>query len=324
MAVTREFEKIGIIARQLGAPSARVEIGIGDDAAVVRPAKNKMLLCSDAMVESIHFDLAFISAVEIGRKALATCLSDIAAMNGTPLYALVSLAVPERLNQTDFLNEFYRGLSSLARECKVDVVGGDLSSSPADLFVDISIVGETANPYTRSGAGPGDLIAVSGYPGTSAAGLQALKQKESVTIATVLRQAHLCPIPRFDLLPELNKINGLCTSMIDISDGVSSELHHIAKASGVGFEIDAALLPMRPEVLAEAGSREAAVDFALSGGEDYELLATFKPNLWTSPAGWTVIGVITPASRGTNIKTLSGKTETLVATGYNHFKSLQG
>ncbi len=308
-----EFKKIHLIENVLGRASSRVQVGIGDDAAVVELPRSPLLLCSDAMVEGVHFDLAYCLPAELGHKALASCLSDIAAMNGKPLHALFSLALPKAVSD-EFISQFYLGAASLARVYGVDIVGGDLTASPNGIFVDVTLVGEVKNPLLRSGARAGDWVAVSGHPGLAAAGLQALKSRPREEIAPSLIKAHLTPRPRFDLLPLLQ---ANCTSLIDISDGVSSELHHLAEKSKVGFELNALQFPLHLDAVAAVGSLDVALTLALSGGEDYELLATFDGDV---PEGFTVIGRAVGAEQGLIITNLDGSRSTLELTGYNHFK----
>jgi len=157
------------------------------------------------MVEGVHFDLAFASAFDLGHKALASCLSDIAAMNGMPLYAVISLALPPSLGE-EFLREFYQGATQLARVFGVDIVGGDLSSSKNGIFVDVACIGETSEPLTRRGARPGDILAVSGFPGSAAAGLYAFQNLAIESRPSDLCRSHLRPMPRFDLLPALSTL----------------------------------------------------------------------------------------------------------------------
>lgn len=303
------------IRNQVGAHGPRVEIGIGDDAAVVASPRGKLLLCSDAMVEGVHFDLAYASPEDIGHKALACALSDIAAMNGRPLYALFSLAIPQ---ESKFLDGFYRGATALARELGVDIVGGDLSKSKSGIFIDVMCVGESSAPRARTGAKAGDLLAVSGFPGASAAGLQALRAR--IDAAPELRAAHLRPRPRFDLLPVLSEA---CTAMIDVSDGLASEIHHLARESNVGFELDSTLIPLHPQVRELAQRLQAdPLDWALGGGEDYELLVTLDPTkVARVPPGFTTIGRAISAERGVTINMADGRIEPLPRSGYNHFAS---
>lgn len=216
----------------------------------------------------------------------------------------------------DFVDGFYEGARELAARVGCDVVGGDLSSSPNGIFVDVACYGETDQAILRSGAKPGDLVAVSGTPGASAAGLHSLKTEAETTAA--LRKAHLRPEPRFDALTS-SDFSVHCTSLIDVSDGLASELGHLAKNSNVGFEIMANSIPLHPDALAGFG-RERSLEWALHGGEDYELLATFMPGA-PIPPGFTVIGRATPAAEGMTMVQADGTRRTLRARGYDHFSS---
>ncbi|RYZ67022.1 MAG: thiamine-phosphate kinase, partial [Proteobacteria bacterium] len=279
--------------------------------AVLSSSKSKLLFCSDMMIESVHFNLEFITPRELGHKALAVCFSDLVAMNGRGLAATVSLALPirEDFSKESFVEEFYEGLGALAKQLEIDCVGGDLSFSPNSIFIDVACVGESSNPKLRSGASPGDWVAVSGTPGASAAGLYDLQRSQQTTLS--LRQQHLTPLPRIDLLPVLTH----ATALIDISDGLASELHHIAKASKVGFEIDAARIPLHPDAVKLAPER--ALDWALHGGEDYELLMTGAPET-PCPLRFTVIGRVTEGPEVV-ITDLNGAKRLLEPRGYDHF-----
>jgi thiamine-monophosphate kinase len=326
MTAPDEFALIDEILRIVGPSGPQVIAGIGDDAAILQAPSHHELICTDAMVEGIHFDLSYSSPEEIGHKALASCLSDIAAMNGIPRAALFSIALPKEQGKRElFLRGFYAGAGALARRHGVDIVGGDLAASPGPIFIDVVCTGSAENPKRRSGAKPGDLIAVSGTPGAAAAGLFALQQGRRSPQTEAIVQAHLRPQPRFDLLPGLNRLPGLCTALIDISDGLSSELHHIAENSNVGIELNADLVPLHPEAKSLAhASGQAAWTWALSGGEDYELLATLDAaklkELGAPPAGFTLIGRVVPASEGLTIVESSGTRTPLNRTGFNHFR----
>jgi thiamine-monophosphate kinase len=317
---TGEFARIDRLSKIIGSPSDRVLIGIGDDTAVTRPPQNKLLLCTDAMVEGVHFDLTFCTPEELGHKSLAAAMSDIAAMNGEPLYALFSLALPPSLADL-FLDEFYKGARSLAGHIGIDIVGGDLTASRHDLFIDVTGIGHAANPVTRSGAKPGDAVLVSGFPGASAAGLYSLKKVGRDKTPAALLKAHLLPMPRFDLLKPLSTA---CTSLIDISDGLSSELHHLAKASHVGFEIHSENFPIHEDIVKTANS-DQATQWALLGGEDYELLATVD-HAWIEthgvPKGFTVIGRVVEPEKGLSLWRKNGLSQPLVASGFDHFANV--
>lgn len=308
-----EFDMIDRISALLPKPSKRVDLGIGDDAAILGKPRARPLLCSDMMVEGVHFDLSFATPEDVGHKALASALSDIAAMNGTPIAVLVSLAVP-KARAEDFIEGFYRGAAALCAIANCDIVGGDLSACPDRIVIDVACYGESQQPLLRSGAKPGDLVAVSGHPGASAAGLHLLKTKSNAN--EELKLAHLRPKPRFDLLdsPDFALV---CTSLIDISDGLASELAHLAKRSGVGFEIHVATIPLHPDAVL-ATDRERALEWAFNGGEDYELLATFVPGS-TLPKGFTAIGRVT--NEGLTLVQPNGLRSKLVPKGYDHFSS---
>lgn len=321
-----ESALIEVIKNHVGKGSDRVKIGIGDDAASLAPATRKRLLVSsDAMVEGVHFDLAYTSPSDLGHKAVAAALSDIAAMNGRPLYILISLALSAR-DPRSFVEDFYRSASELARSLDCEIVGGDLTRSPNGLFIDVVCIGESDRPISRAGARPGDWLAVSGNPGTSAAGLYALKSRSREKVEPELARAHLRPQPRFDLLKTLNTNPRLCTSLTDISDGLSAEIHHLAESSQVGFTIEEKRLPFHPKVLQLAQSENQNVlNWCLSGGEDYELLATFDSSLVpdpnSAPEGFTVIGRAHSESEGINLIDRHDQRRPLPNSGFDHFAS---
>ena len=316
-----EFNNIKQIRDILGRPSSRVKVGIGDDTAVLLPLQAQPLFCSDLMIEGVHFDLRFASPQDVGFKALTSCLSDLAAMNGRPHSAVISLALPFQ-HRDSFIGPFYEGLNDAALKYSCDIVGGDLSSSPGPIFIDVACLGQSEKPILRSGAREGDILAVSGHPGASAAGLRLLQNSIDIEGAGVhfekLAHAHLRPVPRFDLLSPT--LNDSCTSLIDISDGLASEIGHIARASNVDFEIRSGQIPLHPEALGFAG-REQALTWALHGGEDYELLATFTPGHMLPP-GFTAIGQALPAVEKGGALTLvepDGTRRKIPTSGFDHF-----
>lgn len=314
--MAREFEVIERIARALGSNSERVEVGIGDDAAVLRPPTSKLLATVDMMVEGVHFDRAYSRPDEIGRKLLSINVSDIAAMGGIPRFALASLALP-RGTADGFLDEFYVGLREQAKRFGVDIVGGNLTSTTGPMALDLTVLGESSRPIGRGGARVGDCVAVTGALGGAAAGLAALqawgndaRKKAALPVA---RQ--LTPEPR---VSEGRQIAAWATSMIDISDGLSSELHHLAKASGCGFKLWLEALPVAEDV-AEVGAalKKDALAWVLHGGEDYELLFTFAPEHSKTVENWaTVIGEVTAAD--VVLEDEDGKAVPLAAEGWKH------
>lgn len=324
-----EFELIQMVKHSLGKPSRRVELGIGDDAAVVTPPQKKMVATMDTLVEGVHFDLSYTTPRELGHKALAVNLSDIAAMAATPLYALISLGLKQDVSE-HFVDELYVGLKKLAKEFDVDVIGGNTVQSPNGVIADLVVIGEAPQGYvTRGGAREGDIVAVTGYLGTSAAGLNCLKRlgRDATEKKKELIRAHLCPLPRLREAEALRKVNAI-TSLIDISDGVASEVHHLAKSSGVGMLIEEKSLPIHPACVwaaREIGSNARL--WALYGGEDYELLCTISPRSWTkaeralSKLGTklTRIGEVRAAREKIILKTTSNESHPLAPRGWNHF-----
>ena len=250
----------------------RLLIGIGDDAAAWQVDSGIQLATTDSLVQDTHFDLNIITWEELGWKAIAVNLSDIAAMGGTPKYALISLALPGEL-ETDNVSSLYRGMAQIANRFGVAIVGGNIASANKTI-INVTVLGslETAPALTRSAAIPGDQIAVTGYLGLSAAGLRMLKQhlKFDAESAKLLRRAHLMPMPRVDEGRIL--LHHGVKAAIDISDGLISDLTHICQASKVSARINQNALLIHPAL--ENNFKSDCLQLALSGGEDYELLFT--------------------------------------------------
>jgi thiamine-monophosphate kinase len=252
--------------------------GVGDDCAIWKGDSSNQYAKVDCQVEGIHFNLDLISWEDLGWKALAVNLSDIAAMGGIPRYALVSLGLPPGTDVNNVVS-LYNGLLKLAATSGTAVVGGNLSGSPL-IFVDVNVIGKCGNPegkyLSRYAAGSGDLIAVTGWLGSAAAGLEILRRKTpSDPTDECLRQAFARPEPRLNEGRLLVKY-GVKAGM-DISDGLLSDLGHICKASRVGAVVHLDQLPIRPETQSRFGSN--AIELALSGGEDYQLLFTAKSDI---------------------------------------------
>lgn len=251
-------------------PSASPVVeGIGDDAAVIAVrGGEKLLLSCDLLVEGVHFERRYAGPRQLGWKAAAVNLSDIAAMGGRPIHLLVSLAVPPQLDMR-WVRAFYSGMRRLADAHGVSIVGGDTSASPGPLFVDVTVVGSCRRPVLRRGAKPGDAIVVSRTLGDSAAGLLAL---QSATIDRVLMRRHLCPHPEIALGRAL-AARGIPSAMIDLSDGLSRDLRNLCEASRCGARVEAEALPISRAVrrLCARLSRDPLA-MALHGGEDYGLL----------------------------------------------------
>jgi thiamine-monophosphate kinase len=330
-----------------GGREGGVVVGIGDDCAAFKPREGFLIITTtDALTEDIHFKLDYIQPFQLGLKSIYINLSDIAAMGGIPLYALLSLSIPPSFS-VEFMNEFLKGVKDAADRYKVSVIGGNISSSKNDFSIHITIIGEIEKEHMvlRKGAKAGDRIFVTGWLGDSAAGLEILKrsQKSGAPIQWMGRKCqidkklierHLIPTPRLKEGRFL-AINNLATSMIDISDGLASDLKRICEESGVGANIFTENIPVSEELknltssqLRTQGSDiRTSLEFALYGGEDYELLFTVKSeivenlkSLWNNNmTSITMIGEVTKGE--INLISKSGSTIPLQREGYNHFKT---
>ncbi len=324
-------------ATHSGAPG--VMVGVGDDCAVLAvSAGAKLLATTDLLLENVHFRRTYATPADIGWKALAVNLSDIAAMGGTPRFALVALACPSGTT-VDEIDAFYDGARRAAAPHGVAIVGGDTSSSPDGWFVNITLLGElSGTPRLRSAARAGDVIAVTGTLGESAAGLATLEATEGTRSVPLLdrldprildrvRRAHLRPVAR---VVEGRWLGALAAThaMIDLSDGMATDLGHIARESAVGARVHVDRLPISDAVKSVAGALgRDPVQLAVAGGEDYELLVTADPaaihELSTGlPAATdtrlTVVGEIVAASQG--VRFLDAKGEPIpVGLGFEHF-----
>jgi thiamine-monophosphate kinase len=276
-----EHALIEHIRARVPPPPEFVQIGIGDDAAVVEPMRNALdVITTDCLVEGIHFDRTLSAAADIGHKALAVNLSDLAAMGATPRVALLSLALPGNLPFADF-DGLLDGLLALARESRIALIGGNIARSPGPLVVDITVVG-AAKPrrvLTRAGARAGDDLYVSGTVGGSAAGLASLLESRRGGSSRQPRceGRHRRPQPRLRLGGLLARTR-TARACIDLSDGLADGVRQLARASGLGASIDAGAVPVDPDARAwfEA-SGQSALDLSLTGGEDYELLFAVSP-----------------------------------------------
>jgi thiamine-monophosphate kinase len=271
------------LRRRVGPPAPGVSVGIGDDSAVLTMTPGgSLLVTTDLVIESIHFRRQYATPADIGWKAMAVNLSDIAAMGGTPRFAVVALACAAE-TPVEEIDALYEGLYAAAAPHGVSIIGGDTSASPDGWIVNVTVLGEINRiPRLRSAALPGDLIAVTGTLGASAAGLAcfesplpppALAREDLDTV----RQAHLRPTPRVAEGRWLGAADGV-HAMIDCSDGLAADLGHVAAESGVGARVWLDRLPVSPAVhrVAAALGRNP-ITLAATGGEDYELLVTLQP-----------------------------------------------
>ncbi|MEW6661298.1 MAG: thiamine-phosphate kinase [Bacillota bacterium] len=329
-----EFGLIGRIKQIVGAAGPGVELGIGDDAAVLQPPQGRMLVTMDMLVEGVHFDLSFINPFQLGAKALAVNISDIAAMGGRPRYVLVSLGATDLTSDKE-VEELYQGMVQMAHSSGASLVGGDTVRSPGGVVIDVVVIGEADYPVTRGGARPGQLVGVTGQLGASAAGLGWLKAKKAGPVPGGLPSgyeaevvaAHLAPAPRVAAGQAL-AASGAVSAMIDISDGLASEVNHIAAQSAVGIEIELGRLPVGEAT--QAVARLLGVDllgWVLEGGEDYELLFAFSADRLEAVRGalaacntpFHIIGRVLPKEKGVTLIDPSGNRRPLEPRGYSHF-----
>jgi len=321
-----EFGLIDLLAKMVGtSPDSQLLIGIGDDAAAWHGNASTQLVTTDSFIQDVHFSLNIVSWNELGWKAMAANLSDIAAMGGVPRYALTSLALPDYTNVED-VTALYTGMIELARQSGATIVGGDTSNAPL-VAINITVLGNAPNRdkqiLTRSAAEPGEQVAVTGYLGGAAAGLEMLTKQLQLDpeATTYLKNAFLHPYPRLaegQILVE----QGVRTA-IDISDGLIQDLSHICKASRVGARIEVDSVPIQPEVKASFGKK--SVELALSGGEDYELLFTASAKTidkvkTAAPCPITVIGETVADKTGeVTMVDHNGNPFNLGKAGWEHF-----
>ncbi len=332
-ATLAELGERGLIARlrrRLPPPGPEVLVGIGDDAAAVAWGGETLLLTTDALLEGVHFRRSTATLRDIGAKAVAVNISDIAAMGGEPRYALLALGLPPSLAVAD-VDELYAGIHDIARRYGVTVVGGDTCAAPGGVALCVTLVGRVDGaPLRRSGARPGDAILVTGALGASAAGLAALERSPGAlppAAVEAVARPHRLPTPRV-AEGRLIRAAGGATAMIDVSDGLVTDLGHIATESRVGAWIDVDALPVSEatRAVAKALGRDP-LRWALSGGEDYELLFTAVPDragdlarAVTDRTGTPVhrIGEVRPFGDGVRFLGRDGRPHA-VEPGFDHF-----
>ncbi|HTM66305.1 MAG TPA: thiamine-phosphate kinase [Flavipsychrobacter sp.] len=330
-----EFGLIDHLTRDNETRQAGTLVGIGDDAAVIDHFGKQTVITTDMLLEGVHFDLMYSPLKHLGYKAVVVNLSDIYAMFGTPTHITMSIGLSNRFS-VEALDQFYDGVYAACEKYNVDLAGGDTCSSLKGFVISVTAIGEVATDQfvTRSGAKQNDLICVSGDLGGAYLGLQLLEREkkiylESPSVQPDLQQKAyvigriLRPEPRADIVEWLRE-NGITpTSMIDISDGLSSELLHIAKQSNVGCLIHEEKIPVHDETRATAF--EFGLDpttCALNGGEDYELLFTVSQSDYDKIAtnkDISVIGYVTDAEEGVQLQTKQGNKHKLIAQGWNAF-----
>ena len=329
-----ETKLIELLTREIVLYPDNVIRGIGDDAAVLKAeGEDWLLFTTDMLIEDVHFSMSYVKPVQVGAKALVASVSDIAAMGGRPLHAVVSLGIPLKF-PVEVLKGVYSGLRSAAQEYALNIVGGDTVKSPGKLIINVALIGAVGagKAVYRSGAKPGDLVFVTGSLGNSAAGLF-LCQNPGISISmeasSFLKSAHTDPKAQVKL-GALLAGTGKVTSMDDISDGLATEIHEICLASGVGCRIRSPLVPQdqRMKEAAAAANRDP-LSWALYGGEDFELVftvrsgsaAAIKRLLNEEGAKCHLVGEIVQPKAGITMELPQGYCVPLEAKGYDHFKA---
>jgi thiamine-monophosphate kinase len=330
-----EFGLIDHLTRQIQIRQKSTLKGVGDDAAVIDFAGKKALVSTDMLLEGIHFDLAYTPLKHLGYKAVQVNLSDIYAMNGTAAHITVSIGISSKF-PLEAVEELYQGIYLACEKYNVDLVGGDTTASRQGLVISVTAIGyaDEKDICYRNTAGDGDLICVSGDLGGAYVGLQLLEREKLVYIENpniqpdlegkdYIIERQLKPEARKDIIELLKDINVRPTAMIDVSDGLASEILHICRQSGKGCNIYEDKIPLDPMTYQTA--REFNLDptiCALSGGEDYELLFTIKQTDYEKiklQMDISVIGHITEPSAGCNLITKSGLVHPIKAQGWNAF-----
>ncbi len=323
-----EFGLIHRIRKWISSSDPFLIQGIGDDVAVIKLGKKVLLVTTDILIEDIHFRRSWTKPYDLGRKALAVNLSDIASMGGTPKYFLISIGLPKNL-PFSFISSFYRGLRKEAKEFQIELIGGDTSLSQR-IVINLCLLGEgkEENILFRKGARVGDALFVTGTLGDAALGLKILQEGRKIQGSNRLIQKLLVPRPRIELGKALAK-NHWATAMIDVSDGLLMDASHLLEESGVGACIWENRIPLSRSYQKWICSlSNDPILFALSGGEDYELLFT-APNeiegklsslsrLFKIPI--TSIGKILPQKEGLQIIREDGKVYSPSQLGFEHFK----
>ncbi|MGB3587985.1 MAG: thiamine-phosphate kinase [Tunicatimonas sp.] len=332
-----EFGLIDRITKSFSPRHPATVLGIGDDAAIIQSSEEQLVITSDMLLEGIHFDLAYMPLEHLGYKAVAVNISDIAAMNAIPKQITVNLGLSNRFS-VEAVETLYRGIGHACENYKVDLIGGDTTSSASGLVISVTAVGAApGNLITRrSTVQESDIVCVTGDLGGAYLGLQILAREKQVYLDTPDQQPQLDkydyvvrrqlrPEARMDLVYELRDVGVVPTGMIDVSDGLASELFHLSKQSNVGFRIFEENIPYDQQTY------ETAVEFqlspitcALNGGEDYELLFTISQADYEkikNQADVHSIGYAQKKESGLQLATKAGQLVDLQAQGWNHFNS---
>ncbi len=328
-----EFTLINTITKHFKVKEDSTKYGIGDDAAIIQHGKDETLISTDLLVEGIHFDLSYVPLKHLGYKAVMVNLSDIAAMNAIATQITVSIAVSNRF-PLEAIEELYSGIHLACTNYKVDLIGGDTSSSTKGLIISVTAIGKAPKKEItyRKGAKKDDLLVVTGDLGAAYIGLQVLEREKAVFQVNPNSQPDLSeysycierqlkPEARLDIKALLSELDVKPTSMIDISDGLSSEIMHLSKASKLGCQIYEDKIPIDPEVTKTCEEFKINnVTAALNGGEDYELLFTVAQKDYEKIKGHphlSVIGHMVDENLGYNLITGLGQQIELTAQGWN-------
>ncbi|MGC6480042.1 MAG: thiamine-phosphate kinase [Flavobacteriaceae bacterium] len=331
-----EFGLIEYLTKSFHPKNESTVLGIGDDAAVIDHNQGKSLLSTDLLLEGIHFDLSYVPLKHLGYKSVVVNLSDIYAMGGQPTQITVSVGVSNRF-PVEALAELYKGIHLACQNYQVDLIGGDTSSSKQGLIISVTAVGYCATPHPvqRSGAKSGDLLLVSGDLGAAYMGLQVLEREKAVFEVNPQNQPDLSdyaycvgrqlkPEARKDVLELLKELEIQPTAMIDISDGLSSEVLHLCKSSNLGCALYEDKIPMDPEMLKLCDEFKLPnTTAALEGGEDYELLLSISPKDYAKLKDHpflSPIGHFKPKEEGVHLITGLGQQIELTAQGWKNFK----
>lgn len=332
-----EFGLIDRIADQHETRHQETIKGIGDDAAIIASGQDCVVVSTDLLLEGIHFDLMYHPLPHLGYKAVVVNLSDICAMNAIPRQITVSIGVSNRFS-VEAIDELYQGIYAACREYDIDLVGGDTTSSRQGLVLSITAMGQAKQDdiIYRSGARSGDLLCITGDLGAAYLGLQLLEREKQLyldnpDVQPDLEEQHyvvgrqLKPEARVDMIELFKRHQFKPTSMIDISDGLASDLLHICRQSGCGAVVEEALVPLRDETqLLALKFKLDPITTALSGGEDYELLFTAAPSDLSKireMPGIYIIGEIKEASFGVQLLSTGGHLHQMKAQGWQHFEA---
>ena len=339
------IDKIAALAEPTLSAVPELLTGIGDDCAIYRPSDELLQVATtDMLVDQVHFDLLTTPLRHLGSKAISVNVSDICAMNALPRYALISLAIPASFSVA-MVEELYQGMSHAAKEYGLAIAGGDSSSSRSGLVISVSMIGEVSEKELtrRSGAGPGELLCITGSLGGAAAGLKLLMREKEIMLNHIENnesyqrnvmadlmeyreaiQRQLLPLARIDIVRFFHSRAIRPSSMIDISDGLSSDLQHLCRQSRVGALIDEGRIPIRSSTRLIADElQDDALTWALTGGEEYQLLFTIPREDYPDIADnkeIAVIGETTDAKEGVLLNDIYGmKIDLSSIRGFDHF-----